>query len=224
MRVLLVEDDSRLAETLQRGLSGEGYAVDVASDGEEALHQAVVGRYDVVLLDVMLPKLNGYQVCTALRAAGNWVPILMLTAKDGDYDQVDGLDVGADDYLTKPFSYLVLTARLRALVRRATTERPVELRVGDLVLDVAGRRCTRGGVPISLTTKEFSVLEFLMRNAGRVVGKQDILGRVWDLTFSGEVNIVEVYVSALRRKLDPPVGGSVIRTVRGVGYQIVRDG
>jgi DNA-binding response OmpR family regulator len=223
MRLLLVDDEPRLVETLQRGLRGEGYVVDTAVDGELALELAQGGGYAAIVLDVMLPKLSGYQVCVALRRLHDWTPVMMLTAKDGDYDQADGLDCGADDYLTKPFSFVVLTARLRALVRRGATSRPTTLRVGDLSLDPATRACRRGEVSISLTAKEFAVLEVLMRQPGRVVAKHEILDSVWDVNAERPANLVEVYVSALRRKLDTPFGGSTIRTLRGAGYQVVRD-
>jgi DNA-binding response OmpR family regulator len=223
MRLLVVDDEARLIETLQRGLQGEGYLVDTATDGEQGYQLACGGEYDAIVLDLMLPKLSGYQVCQRLRRAGDWTPVLMLTAKDGEYDEADGLDSGADDYLTKPFSYVVLTARIRALVRRGRAARPTELRVGDLVLDPATRRCTRGDIEVPLTSKEYAVLDALMRSAGQVLGKQQILDQVWDVNDDRPDNLVEVYVSMLRRKIDVPFGRTSIRTVRGSGYQIVRD-
>jgi DNA-binding response OmpR family regulator len=223
MRLLVVDDEARLVETLQRGLQGEGYLVDVAHDGEAGFRAALGGEYDVIVLDLMLPKLTGYQVCQRLRQANDWTPILMLTAKDGEYDEADGLDAGADDYLTKPFSYVVLTARIRALVRRGRAARPAILTTGDLSLDPATRRCARDGVDVPLTAKEFGVLETLMRSPGQVVTKQQILDQVWDVNDDRPNNLVEVYVSMLRRKVDTPFGRSSIRTVRGAGYQLVRD-
>ncbi|MFJ4710589.1 response regulator transcription factor [Streptomyces sp. NPDC088785] len=219
MRLLIVEDEKRLAVTLAKGLTAEGYAVDVVHDGLEGLHRASGSPYDLVVLDIMLPGLNGYRVCAALRAAGNDVPILMLTAKDGEYDEAEGLDTGADDYLTKPFSYVVLVARVKALLRRrgaAGRANPVHT-VGPYAVDTAARRVTHaedGEVP--LTAKEFAVLEQLVARAGEVVSKADILDHVWDFAYDGDPNIVEVYVSALRRKL----GASLIRTVRGAGYRL----
>ncbi len=180
MRVLVVEDEVRLAQALQRGLRAEGFGVDLAHDGEEGLRLAREGDYDAVVLDVMLPRLSGYRVCQALRAERNWVPVLMLSAKDGEYDEADGLDVGADDYLTKPFSYVVLLARLRALVRRGARERPAVLSAGDLTLDPAAREVTRAGDQIPLTATEFALLELLMRRRGEVVSKSEILADVWD--------------------------------------------
>lgn len=224
MHILVVEDDRRLAELLRRGLIAEGFAVEVAHDGREGLHLAVEGAYDVVVLDVMLPGMNGYHVCARLRAAGVWTPVLMLTAKDGEYDEAEGLDTGADDYVTKPFSYIALVARLRALVRRGRPERPTTLCVGDLEIDPAQRRCRRGGADLALTPREFAVLEYLARRDGEVVAKHEVLEHVWDEAFQGDVNIVEVYVSALRRKIDAPFGRHTIRTVRGVGYRLADEG
>ncbi|MEV1044880.1 response regulator transcription factor [Streptomyces sp. NPDC049916] len=217
MRLLIVEDEKRLAVSLARGLTAEGFAVDVVHDGLEGLHRAGEGGYDLVILDIMLPGMNGYRVCAALRAAGHEVPILMLTAKDGEYDEAEGLDTGADDYLTKPFSYVVLVARVRALLRRrgAGTAAPV-LTVGALRIDTAARRVVRGEDEITLTAKEFAVLEQLALRAGQVVSKAEILEHVWDFAYDGDPNIVEVYISTLRRKL----GAAVIRTVRGAGYRL----
>ncbi|MFH8348570.1 response regulator transcription factor [Streptomyces sp. NPDC018045] len=217
MRLLIVEDEKRLALSLAKGLRAEGYAVDVVHDGLEGLHRAGEGAYDLVVLDIMLPGMNGYRVCGTLRAAGNDVPILMLTAKDGEYDEAEGLDTGADDYLTKPFSYVVLVARVKALLRRrGRTALPV-LRVGELSIDQGAHRVERDGVEVVLTAKEFAVLEQLALRAGDVVSKAEILEHVWDFAYEGDDNIVEVYVSALRRKL----GAAAIRTVRGAGYRLV---
>ncbi|RCG33304.1 DNA-binding response regulator [Sphaerisporangium album] len=223
MRVLVVEDERRMAAALRRGLTAEGFAVDLAHDGEEGLHLAREGDYDVVVLDIMLPRLSGYNVCKRLRAEENWVPILMLSAKDGEYDLADGLDLGADDYLTKPFSYVVLVARLRALMRRGARRRPSVLRSGDLALDPAGRTVARGDIPIELTPREFGLLEFLMRRPGEVVSKTEILEHVWD-TYDTDPNVVEVYVGYLRRKIDVPFGRNALQTVRGAGYRLVGDG
>ncbi|MET8170906.1 response regulator transcription factor [Streptomyces clavifer] len=217
MRLLIVEDEKRLAVSLAKGLTAEGFAVDVVHDGLEGLHRAGEGRYDLVVLDIMLPGMNGYRVCAALRAAGHDVPILMLTAKDGEYDEAEGLDTGADDYLTKPFSYVVLVARVRALLRRRSTGSgsPV-LAVGTLRMDTSARRVHRGEEEFFLTAKEFAVLEQLALRAGQVVSKAEILEHVWDFAYDGDPNIVEVYISTLRRKL----GAASIRTVRGAGYRL----
>ncbi|NWF25077.1 response regulator transcription factor [Streptomyces sp. PKU-EA00015] len=218
MRLLIVEDEKRLALSLAAGLTAEGYAVDVVHDGLEGLHRAAEGVHDLVVLDIMLPGMNGYRVCAALRAAGHDVPILMLTAKDGEYDEAEGLDTGADDYLTKPFSYVVLVARVKALLRRRGRAggSPV-LAVGDLRVDTAARRVFCGEDEATLTAKEFAVLEQLATRAGEVVGKPDILEHVWDFAYEGDPNIVEVYISSLRRKL----GAARIQTVRGAGYRLV---
>jgi DNA-binding response OmpR family regulator len=217
MRLLIVEDERRLALSLAKGLTAEGYAVDVVHDGLEGLHRASESPYDLVVLDIMLPGMNGYRVCSALRAADNDVPILMLTAKDGEYDEAEGLDTGADDYLTKPFSYVVLVARIKALLRRRNTGggAPV-ITVGELRLDTGARRVEKDGAEVPLTAKEFAVLEQLALRAGEVVSKGQILEHVWDFAYEGDPNIVEVYVSALRRKL----GAGLIRTVRGAGYRL----
>jgi DNA-binding response OmpR family regulator len=224
VRVLVVEDEVRLAEALRTGLQAEGFAADVAHDGEEGLHLAVERGYDAIVLDVMLPKLNGYRVCQRLRAAGNWVPVLMLSAKDGEYDQAEGLDVGADDYMVKPFSYVVLVARLRALIRRGRPERPALLLAGDLRLDPARHEVSRGESPIDLTPREFALLEYLLRRRDEVVAKQDILEHVWDAHYDGDPNVVEVYVGYLRRKIDAPFGRRSLQTVRGAGYRLVGNG
>ena len=218
MRLLIVEDEKRLAVSLAKGLTAEGYAVDVVHDGREGLHRVTEGSYDLVILDIMLPGLNGYRVCAALRAAGHDVPILMLTAKDGEYDEAEGLDTGADDYLTKPFSYVVLIARIKALLRRrgqGAGASPV-LEVGDLRVDTAARRVFLGEDEVALTTKEFAVLEQFAVRAGEVVSKAQILEHVWDFAYDGDPNIVEVYVSTLRRKLR----AGLIKTVRGAGYRL----
>ncbi len=216
MRLLVVEDEIRMAGALQRGLQAEGFAVDVAGDGPTGLELARHGGYDAVILDIMLPGLSGYRVVSALRAEKNWVPVLMLSAKDGEYDQADGLDCGADDYLTKPFSYVVLVARLRALLRRGAPERPSVLSVGELTLDPARRRVTSGGEEIVLTAREYALLEYLMRRPGQVVSKTELLDHVWDASIDTAPNAVEVYVGYLRRKL----GRDVLETVRGAGYRL----
>jgi two-component system OmpR family response regulator len=224
MRVLVVDDEPRLAEGLKRGLEAEGFAVDVAHTGTDGLWLAREQQYAAILLDIMLPGMNGYVVCRTLRAEENWTPVLMLTAKDGEWDQVEGLDTGADDYITKPFSFAVLLARVRALIRRGAAARPATLTVGDLTLDPASREVRRGSVAIELTTREFAVLEFLMRRAGQVVSKAEILEGVWDFAFDGDPNIVEVYIGHLRSKIDRPFGRDSIRTIRGAGYRIGTDG
>jgi two-component system OmpR family response regulator len=224
MRVLVVEDEARMARALQKGLRAEGFAVDVVHDGESGLESARLGHYDAIILDVMLPRLSGYQVVRTLRAEQNWVPVLMLSAKDGEYDQADGLDVGADDYLTKPFSYVVLVARLRALLRRGAPERPAVLSAGDLLLDPAARQVTRGDTRIELTAREFSLLEYLMRHAGEVVSRFDLLEHVWEAYGASEANVVEVYIGYLRRKVDAPFGRRSVTTVRGAGYRLEPDG
>ncbi len=223
MRILVVEDEVRLAAYVKRGLEAEGYSVDVVSDGEQGLWMAENQPYDAVVLDIMLPKLNGYQVCAGLREAGNWVPILMLTAKDGEFDEAEALDTGADDFLRKPFSFVVLMARLRALIRRKTGERPTILSVGDLTLDPASRSVRRGESGIDLTPREFAMLEYLMRHPGEALAKSDILANVWDWAFDGDPNIVEVYVGYLRKKIDAPFGCKTLQTVRGVGYRLMAD-
>jgi two-component system OmpR family response regulator len=218
---LLVEDEQRLAEALRRGLVAEGFNVDVVHDGVDGLWKARESAYDVIVLDIMLPGMNGYKVCETLRAGGTWTPILMLTAKDGEYDQTDAFDLGADDYLTKPFSFIVLIARLRALIRRGAPERPVVLQAGDLALDPARRTVERAGKELNLTPREFGLLHFLIRHRGDVVTKSQILEGVWDTNYDGDPNIVEVYISYLRKKVDQPFGRATIQTVRGVGYRLV---
>ena len=224
MKLLVVEDEVRLAQALRRGLQAEGFTVDLAHDGQDGLHLAQEGDYAAIVLDVMLPRLSGYRVCQALRAADNWVPVLMLSAKDGEYDEADGLDIGADDYLTKPFSYVVLVARLRALLRRGAPDRPAVLAAGDLTLDPASHVVLRDQDEVALTPREFSLLEFLMRRRGEVVPKSEILSHVWDSHYSGDPNVVEVYVGYLRRKVDVPFGRRSLETVRGVGYRLAADG
>ncbi|BCB89591.1 response regulator transcription factor [Phytohabitans suffuscus] len=224
MRVLVVEDEVSLAETVREGLVGEGFAVDVVHTGPDGLWAATEHRYDVVVLDLMLPGLSGYEVCRRLRERKVWTPVLMLTAKDGEYDQADALDLGADDYLTKPFSFVVLVARLRALVRRGAPERPAVLSAGDLVVDPARRRVARGGLEVKVTAREFALLELLMRHRGDLVSKRSIIDNVWDMNFDGDPNIVEVYVSYLRKKIDQPFGRAAIQTVRGAGYRLAADG
>jgi DNA-binding response OmpR family regulator len=225
VRVLVVEDERRLAAAVKRGLEAEGFVVDLAHDGVTGLHLAREGGYDSVVLDIMLPGMSGYRVCQELRAAENWVPVLVLSAKDGEYDQADALDLGADDYLTKPFSYVVLAARLRALLRRGVVARPAVLRCGDLTLDPASREVRRGSALVSLTAREFALLEYLMRQAGSVVSKADLLAHVWESADEiADLNIVEVYVGYLRKKIDGPFGRQAVQTVRGAGYRLMTDG
>ncbi len=224
MRLLVVEDEAAMAESLRRGLEAEGFAVDVADNGVDGLHLATEVAYDAIILDLMLPQMNGYQVCQALRDDGIWSPILMLTAKHGDLDEAEGFETGADDYLTKPFAFVVLVARLRSLLRRTGQTRPVTLRAGDLTLDPAARTAQRGEIEISLTNRELSVLEQLLRSAGQVVSKQEIVEHVWDLHFDGDLNIVEVYIRSLRKKIDEPFDRRSIETVRGAGYRLRADG
>lgn len=224
MRLLMVEDERRLAETLQRGLVAEGFVVDVAHDGAAGLMAAETHEYDVVMLDIMLPTMNGYDICRSMRAANIWTPVLMLTAKDGELDQVDAFDLGADDYLTKPFSFVVLVARLRSLVRRAAPARPPVLTAGDLSLDPRTRMVRRGEASIALTPREFGLLHFLLRHRGDIVSKVEILESVWDLNYEGDENVVEVYVGYLRRKIDQPFGRSAIQTIRGAGYRLESAG
>jgi two-component system, OmpR family, response regulator len=216
VRVLLVDDEERMVAALRRGLAAEGFVVESASDGRSGLHLAQHGDFDAVVLDVMLPGLSGYEVVRRLRAHGNWVPVLMLSAKDGEYDQADALDDGADDYLTKPFSFVVLLARIRALLRRGARARPVVLSAGDVKLDPASHQVWVGGASADLTPREFVLLEYLMRNAGRVIGKAELLDHVWDSAADVAPNAVEVYVGYLRRK----IGNDRLITVRGVGYRI----
>jgi DNA-binding response OmpR family regulator len=224
MRVLVVDDEKRLARNLRVGLEAEGFAVDVAHDGTDGLWLVRENSYDAIVLDLMLPGINGYQVCATLRAEKDWTPILMLTAKDGEWDQVEGLDTGADDYLTKPYSFPVLVARLRAVARRGARERPTQLEAGDIRLDPAARRVWRGDTEVELTAREFSLLAFLARHQGDVVSKRQILEAVWDVDFQGDPNIVEVYIRHLRNKIDRPFGREAIQTLRGAGYRLGSDG
>ena len=221
MRLLIVEDEREFAETLRRGLVAEGFTADVAHTGREGLWRATEQAYDVVVLDIMLPELSGYEVLKRLRAAENWTPVLMLTAKDGEYDEADAFDLGADDYLSKPFSFVVLIARLRALLRRGAPARPAVLEAGDLRLDPSARTVHRGQKRIELTAREFGLLEFLLRRAGAALSKNEILSHVWDAHYDGDENVVEVYIGYLRRKIDAPFGTHTIETVRGVGYRLV---
>ena len=220
MRALVVEDGAKMAALLRRGLQEEGFAVDVASNGEDGSWLGVENEYDVILLDLMLPDVDGIEVCRRLRAADRWAPILMLTARDGVQDRVSGLDAGADDYLTKPFSFDELLARVRALLRRGPSERPPVLSAGDLSLDPATRRVTRGGVEVELTPKEFALLELFLRHPGEALSRTRILEHVWDFAYEGDSNVVDVYVRYLREKLDRPFGRRSIETVRGVGYRL----
>ncbi|KOX32658.1 MULTISPECIES: response regulator transcription factor [Streptomyces] len=222
MRILVVEDEVDLAHTLHTGLTAEGYSVDLAHDGRQGLWMARTGEYSLVVLDLMLPGLNGYKVCAQLRREGNATPILVLTAKDGEWDQAEALDTGADDYLAKPFSYLVLVARLRALARRAGTTAPPVLAVGDLSLDVAGRVCRRAGTRVELTPREFAVLELLARRAGQAVSKTDLLYHAWP-DVAQDPNLVEARVSTLRKKVDAAFHRNSLQTVRGAGYRLVDD-
>jgi DNA-binding response OmpR family regulator len=224
MRVLVVEDEEHLAAGLKKGLEADGFATDLALNGTDGLWMAREFPYDAIVLDLMLPGINGYKICAALRGEGIWTPILMLTAKDGEFDEAEALDTGADDYVTKPFSHVVLVARLRALIRRGAAERPTILEAGDLRFDPASREARRGDVRVSLTARESALLEFLMRHAGRVVSKLEILEHVWDLGFEGDPNIIEVYVRHLRNKLDRPFDRHAIETLRGAGYRLAADG
>jgi len=214
----------RLAAGLRSGLEAEGFAVDVAVNGPDGLWRARESRYDAIVLDLMLPGMSGFRVCSLLRAEGVWSPILILTAKDGEWDEVEALDTGADDFLTKPFSHAVLVARLRALMRRGPAERPSVLVAGDLRVDPAERRVWRGDVEVELTARELAVLEYLLRRRGEAVSKREVLDHVWDDEFEGDPNIVEVYVGRLRNKIDRPYGRHAIQTLRGAGYRIDADG
>ena len=216
----MVDDDKHLARAVKRGLEAEGFAVDVALDGDEGEWLATENPYDAMVLDVMLPGRNGYELCAHLREAGNWTPILMLTAKNGVDDEARALDTGADDFLAKPFAYVVLVARLRALLRRGRESRPVVLEAGDLRLDPAAHEVWRGDHRLELTPRQFSLLEFLMRRPGEVLSKRTILEHVWDFAFEGDPNIVEVYVRQLRMRIDEPFGRTALQTVRGAGYRL----
>lgn len=221
MRVLVVDDEPALLESLRRGLVAGGWAVDTAGDGEAGLAMAADEEYDVVVLDIMMPRRNGYEVVREMRRREIWTPVLVLTAKDGEYDEADAFDLGADDYLVKPFSFVVLEARLRALVRRGAPERPAIFEAGSLVVDPAAREVRRGDERLTLTAREYAVLEYLIRNRNQVVSKAQIMRSVWDSAYDGDDNIVEVYIGYLRRKIDTPFGAKSIETVRGQGYRLV---
>jgi DNA-binding response OmpR family regulator len=223
VRILVVEDESSIAEALATGLRAEGFDVDVVGDGNDGLWRARETPYAAIVLDILLPGMNGYKVCRALRDEDNWTPILMLTAKDGELDEAEALDTGADDFLSKPFSFVVLVARLRALLRRGVVPRPAVLTVGTLSLDPASRHCERNGTAIELTAREFALLELLMRRSDAIVAKTVLLDEVWGPEFEGDPNIVEVYVGYLRKKIDAPFGLQTILTVRGAGYRLVAD-
>ncbi len=225
MKVLIVEDDVKIGSAVVRGLEAEGFTVEWSRDGLDGLWRATEGQFDVIVLDIMLPGLNGFQVCRRLRDAGNWTPLLMLTAKAGDLDEAEGLDIGADDYLAKPFSFAVLVARVRALLRRSSTVAPELLTVDGLCID-GRRRCVhRDGALVALSAREFDVLHLLARHRGEVLSKTDVLDAVWSTDFDGDPNIVEVYVARIRRKVDAPGGEqSLIDTVRGAGYRMRDDG
>ena len=223
MKILVIEDDAKIAAAIRRGLEAEGFTTEHCDNGIDGLWRATEFAYDLIVLDLMLPGRNGYQICADLRRAGRWTPILMLTAKAGEFDESEGLDTGADDYLTKPFSFSVLVARIRALLRRAAHGAPPPVVVGTLQIDPAARRVWQHAVEISLTAREFDVLEFLVRRAGEVVSKDAILAGVWDSAFDGDPNIVEVYVARLRRKLGTSGTGAAIETIRGAGYRVTAD-
>ncbi len=224
MRLLVVEDELKMAGLLVRGLREDGHAVDVARTGDDALWMGQAVEYDAVVLDLMLPGLDGVSVCRAWRENGVWTPVLMLTARDGVEDRVAGLDAGADDYLSKPFSFAELNARLRALARRGVPERPAVVEVGDLRLDPATRQIWRGDVEIQLSTKEFALLETLMRRAGLVLSRLQLLEHAWDYAYENRSNVVDVYIRYLREKVDRPFGRESIETVRGAGYRLRKDG
>lgn len=224
MKILLVEDDKKIATMVKRGLQAEGFTVEVSLDGDHGFWQATEGDYDLIILDILLPGRNGFKICSDLREAGDWTPILMLTAKDGDLDEAEALDTGADDYITKPFSFAVLVARVRALLRRSSGRDPVPIEAGDLRIDPGQRRVWRGEVEIELTARQFDVLEFLIRRAGQVLHKREILSGVWEYEFDGDPNIVEVYIRRLRMRIDEPFGRHSIETVRGAGYRLSSDG
>ena len=224
MKLLFIEDDVKLATAVRRGLTAEGFTVELASSGTDGLWAATENTYDLILLDIMLPGRSGFEICTELRRAGDWTPILMLTAKDGDQDQVEALDSGADDYLVKPFRFAVLVSRVRALLRRAATRAPTPTVAGDLRVDSMARRVWCGDVEIGLTAREFDVLEFFVRHVDVAVTKTQILAGVWADDFEGDPNIVEVYVGRLRRKIDEPFERSSLETLRGAGYRLNGDG
>jgi two-component system OmpR family response regulator len=224
VKLLLVEDDMKIATAVKRGLEAEGFTVEVAYDGNDGLWLATEGAYDLIVLDILLPGRNGYRICADLRAAGDWTPILMLTAKHGDLDEAEALDTGADDFLTKPFSFPVLVARVRSLLRRAGGHAIAPVEAGDLRVDPVSRRVWRGTDEVSLTARQFDVLEFLIRRAGQVVSKREILDGVWQFDFDGDPNIVEVYIRRLRSIIDEPFERQSIVTVRGAGYRLDEDG
>jgi DNA-binding response OmpR family regulator len=223
VRVLVVEDEAHLADVVARGLNAEGFTVEVTHDGLDGLWRARERQYGAIILDILLPGMNGYEVCRTLREEGIWTPILMLTAKNGEYDEAEALDTGADDFLAKPFSFVVLVARLRALQRRGAVARPAMLRAGDLTIDPGRRTCVRAGTGVSLTAREFDLLEALMRRAGDVCSKAELLDEVWGHDFGGDANVVEVYIGYLRRKVDVPFRRASLQTVRGVGYRLLAD-
>jgi two-component system OmpR family response regulator len=223
MRILVIEDEPKMAALLRRGLTEEGHAVDVVRSGTDGIWAATENPYDAIVLDVMLPDIDGFEVCRRLRNADRWAPVVMLTARDAVRDRVAGLDAGADDYLTKPFSFGELFARLRALLRRGAAERPPVLRVGDLTLDPAEHRVARGDIEVRLTAKEFALLEYLMRRAGEVLSRTRLIEHVWDFGYDGDSNVVDVYVRYLRDKIDRPFGRSSIETIRGSGYRLRTD-
>jgi DNA-binding response OmpR family regulator len=223
MRILVVEDEANIAEALATGLRAEGFDVDIADNGTDGLWRAREGGYAAIILDILLPGMNGYRVCRTLREEDVWTPILMLTAKDGELDEAEALDTGADDFLSKPFSFVVLVARLRALLRRGATPRPTVLTVGSLTLDPASRQCTRRGTTIDLTAREYALLDLLMRRSDAIVSKSTLLDEVWGPDFEGDPNIVEVYIGYVRKKIDAPFGLQTILTVRGAGYRLVAD-
>lgn len=223
MRVLVVEDEANIAQALATGLEAEGFDVDVVADGNDGLWRARETAYAAIILDILLPGMNGFKVCRTLREEGVWTPILMLTAKDGELDEAEALDTGADDFLSKPFSFVVLVARLRALLRRGSTPRPTVLTVGTLTLDPASRECHRGDTAVELTAREYSLLELLMRRSDAIVAKTVLLDEVWGPDFSGDPNIVEVYIGYLRKKIDVAFGLQTILTVRGAGYRLIAD-
>ncbi|MPZ51657.1 MAG: response regulator [Acidimicrobiia bacterium] len=224
MKVLIIEDDEKVAAMVARGLEAEGFRVDSALNGPDGIRLATEHSYDIIILDILLPGRNGFLVCADLRKADDWTPVLMLTAKDGDLDEAEALDTGADDYLTKPFSFAVLVARVRALLRRSNGKDPAPVEAGDLYIDPAARRAWRSDTEITLTARQFDVLEFLLRRSGQVLSKTEIINGVWEDGFSGDPNIVEVYVRRLRSKIDEPYGRRAIETVRGVGYRLASDG
>jgi two-component system OmpR family response regulator len=224
MRILVIEDDAAIASIVANGLRGDGYAIDLAVDGDDGLWMAREGRYDAIILDLMLPGQDGFEVCSALRATGDLTPILMLTARDTERDLTRGLDTGADDYLTKPFSFAVLGARVRALCRRSAGREWAPVSAGDLGMDPAGRRAWRGDTELVLTTRQFDLLEFLLRRAGRVLTRDEIVLGVWGFDFEGDPNIVEVYIRRLRTRIDQPFDRHAIETVRGSGYRLAADG